>query len=46
LPRSLRWQGVFETSLACVRQREREMGVLPSEPRHFFGERVRDLTVP
>src|SRR5439155_12544483 len=46
LPRALRWQGVFETSLACVRQREREMGVLPSEPRHFFGERVRDLTVP
>jgi hypothetical protein len=46
LPRSLRWHGVFETSLACVRQREAEMRVLPSEPRHFFGDRVRDLTVP
>ena len=46
LPRALRWRGVFETSLACVRQREAEMRVLPSEPRSFFGDRVRDLTVP
>ena len=46
LSRALRWRGVFETSLACVRQREAEMRVLPSEPRSFFGDRVRDLTVP
>ena len=46
LPRAVLWRGVFETSLACVRQRERAMGVLPSEPRHFFGDRVRDLAVP
>jgi len=46
LPRARLWRGVFDLSLACVRQRERQMGVLPSEPRHFFGNKVRDLAVP
>ena len=46
LPRARLWRGVFDLSLACVRQRELEMRVLPSEPRHFFGDRVRDLPVP
>jgi len=46
LPRARLWRGVFDLSRACVRQRERQMGVLPSEPRHFFGNKVRDLAVP
>ncbi len=46
LPRARLWRGVFDLSLACVRQREQQMGVLPSEPRHFFGSKVRDLAVP
>jgi len=46
LPRSRLWRGIAEASLACVRQREQQMGVLPSEPRHFFGAKVRDLPVP
>jgi len=29
-----------------VRQREQQMGVLPSEPRHSFGGKVRDLALP
>ena len=31
---------------ACVRQREAQMRVQPSEPQHFYGERVRDLALP
>jgi hypothetical protein len=46
LPRARLWRGVFNLSLGCVRQREQRMGVLPSEPRHFFGSKVRDLAVP
>jgi hypothetical protein len=46
LPRSRLWRGVFDASVRCVRQREGQMRVLPSEPQHFFGERVRDLSVP
>src|SRR3984893_6957721 len=46
MPRARLWRGVFAASLACVRQRERRMGVLPSEPQHFFGSKVRDLPVP
>ena len=46
LPRARLWRGVFDLSLGCVRQRERQMGVLPSEPRHFFGSKVRDLALP
>jgi hypothetical protein len=46
LPRSRLWRDVFDASLACVRQREQQMGVLPSEPRRFFGAKVRDLPVP
>jgi Peptidase C13 family len=45
LPRARLWRGVFDASLACVRQRERQMGVLPSQPQHFFGSRVRNLPV-
>jgi hypothetical protein len=46
LQRARLWRAVFDTSAACVRRREARMRVLPSEPQHFFGERVRDLAVP
>jgi hypothetical protein len=46
LPRARLWHGVFDITNACVRQREAEMRVLPSQPQHFYGERVRDLPVP
>jgi hypothetical protein len=46
LARAQLWRGAFDLSRACVRQREQLMGVLPSEPRHFFGSRVRDLALP
>src|SRR5919198_3931829 len=46
LPRARLWRGVFDASVACVRQREQEMRVLPSEPRHFYGNKVRDLALP
>jgi hypothetical protein len=46
LPRARLWRGVFDTTVACVRQREAAMRVLPSQPQHFYGERVRDLPVP
>jgi hypothetical protein len=46
LPRARLWRGVFDLSLGCVRRREQQMGVLPSEPRHFFGSKVRDLALP
>jgi hypothetical protein len=46
LPRARLWRGVFDITNACVRQREGEMRVLPSQPQHFYGERVRDLPVP
>jgi hypothetical protein len=46
LPRARLWRGAFDMTVACVRQREAQMRVLPSEPQHFYGERVRDLPVP
>src|SRR5438477_648382 len=39
-------RGVFDMTVGCVRQREAAMRVLPSQPQHFYGERVRDLPVP
>src|SRR5437763_2780015 len=46
LPRARLWRGVFDIAVGCVRQREAAMRVLPSQPQHFYGERVRDLPVP
>jgi len=46
LPRARLWRGVFDITVGCVRQREAAMRVLPSQPQHFYGERVRDLPVP
>jgi len=46
LPRARLWRSAFDITLACVRRREAQMRVLPSEPQHFYGERVRDLPLP
>jgi hypothetical protein len=46
LPRAQLWRGAFDTAAACVRQRETQLRVLPSEPQHFFGNRVRNLALP
>lgn len=45
LPHSPTWRAVYDTTLACVRRRERELRVLPSQPQGFFGKAVRNLTV-
>jgi hypothetical protein len=45
LPQAATWRGAYKTNVACVRQRERELGVLPSQPQGFFGKAVRKLTV-
>jgi hypothetical protein len=45
LPQAATWRGVYEANLACVQQRERELGVLPSQPQGFFGKAVRKLSV-
>jgi hypothetical protein len=45
LPQAATWRGLYKANFACVRQRERELGVLPSEPRGFFGKAVRNLPV-
>ena len=44
LPQTATWHGVFDGTLGCVRLRERELGVLPSQPQAFFGKPVRKLT--
>src|SRR5438874_11168100 len=36
LPRARLWRGAFEATLACVQQREREMGVQPSQPQAYL----------
>ena len=46
LPRTRLWRSAFDITVACVRRREAQMRVLPSEPQHFYGERVRDLPLP
>jgi peptidase C13-like protein len=45
LPRASTWRAVNEASLGCVRRRERQLGVLPSQPQASFGAAVRDLAV-
>ena len=45
LPQASTWRGVYAANLACVRQREQHLGVLASQPRSFFGKRVRQLPV-
>jgi hypothetical protein len=45
LPQAATWRGVYDGTLRCVRPRERELGVLPSQPQAFFGKAVRRLAV-
>lgn len=40
------WRGVYAGGLGCVRQRERYLGVLPSQPQAAFGAAVRNLPLP
>src|SRR5260370_636177 len=37
LPRASTWRAVYAASLGCVRTREKELGVLPSEPQPAAG---------
>ncbi|HEX3860909.1 MAG TPA: C13 family peptidase [Stellaceae bacterium] len=43
LPNAASWRGLREASLSCVREREHEMEVLPSQPQAFFGAAARNL---
>jgi hypothetical protein len=45
LPRSATWRAVYAGSLRCVRDREKRLQVLPSQPQASFGAAVRDLAV-
>ena len=45
LPRSATWRAVFKATTGCVRGREGELEVVPSQPQASFGARVRDLPV-
>ena len=43
LPQARTWQAVYQGASGCVRRREREMAVMPSQPQAFFGKAVRNL---
>ena len=45
LPRAATWRAVYDQSQGCVREREHQMSVLPSQPQAWFGAAVRDLAV-
>jgi hypothetical protein len=45
LPRARTWRAVNAASLSCVRGREKQLGVLASQPQASFGAAVRDLAV-
>jgi hypothetical protein len=45
LPHAPTWRTVHAASLGCVEARERQLGVLPSQPQASFGAAVRDLSV-
>jgi hypothetical protein len=45
LPRAPSWRAVYAASLGCVRSREKQLSVLPSQPQASFGAAVRDLPV-
>ena len=45
LRRSATWRAVSGDADACVRRKELELRMRPSEPRNFFGVAVRDLPV-
>jgi len=45
LARAPTWRAVYASSLGCVRTRERQFRMLPSQPQASFGAAVRDLAV-
>ena len=45
LPRSATWRAVYKADRDCVRRRERQLQVLPSQPQASFGKAVRNLSV-
>jgi len=45
LPQASTWRAAFDLNAACVRQREKWLNVLPSQPQATFGVAVRDLAV-
>lgn len=45
LPHSATWRAVYKATTGCVRRRERDMHVVPSQPQASFGAAVRDLRV-
>ena len=45
LPKSATWRAVFNGARMCVRQMERALGELPSEPQAYFGGTVAALKV-
>ncbi len=45
LARAATWQAVYQVNAACVRQHEKWLNVLASQPQAAFGAAVRDLSV-
>jgi hypothetical protein len=45
LQHSATWRAVYKATNGCVRRRERDMGVVPSQPQASFGAAVRNLAV-
>jgi hypothetical protein len=45
LPGSATWRAVFNATGRCVRSREDELEVVPSQPQASFGAAVRDLRI-
>ena len=43
LPQAATWRAVYKETNRCVRHREQEMGVVPSQPQAAFGTTVRGL---
>lgn len=46
LQHAINWDGLFEASVACVRERERQGNYLPSEPQEWLGSAVADMPLP
>jgi hypothetical protein len=46
LARAATWHAVYQINSACVRQHEKWLGVLPSQPQAAFGAAVTNLSVP
>ena len=45
LPRAATWRAVYAASRGCVRAREKQLAVLPSQPQASIGAAVRDLPI-